>query len=288
MRAASAGTIALLNSSVEFIMADLYTLTTISAAGATTVARYTSYNIPITLSGNTFLAAPNAPVITRGRIRTVAGLEVDTLDVTLGCAQNFTTLPGLAAAGYFDGATLKIERVFMSTPGVTTDGSVVLFTGSVSAALPSSTAVRLVVKATLEKLSVQMPRNLFQTACSHVLYDPGCALVKATYTVAGVVGAVSSVTSFRSNLGQATDYFRLGTGIFTSGALVGVPFSVKSFANTNGVVGVAQALTAAPANGDTFTIAPGCDKSSALCVSRFNNLAHYRGFPWIPSPEATR
>lgn len=290
MRAASAGTIALLNSGNEFIMADLYTVSLFNPADSghsAVVLRWTSYDIPLTLSGHLFDCAPTAPIITRGKTRLVAGLEVDTLDITLGVA-GFGTSPLTVSQGYFDNATVQLERVFMPTPGDVSNGSVVLFSGFVAQVEPSSTTIKLTVKSDLAKLLVQMPRNLFQTSCSHVLFDAGCALTKATYTVSGIVGASSSTTLFGSNLTQADDYFRLGTLLFTSGANINLRFSVRAYAHTSGAVETAQVMPNAPANGDTFKITPGCDKSASMCDTRYSNLAHFRGFSFIPNPEATR
>jgi hypothetical protein len=29
----------------------------------------------------------------------------------------------------------------------------------------------------------------------------------------------------------------------------------------------------------------GCDKTTATCAGRFNNLANFRGYPFVPPPE---
>ena len=40
------------------------------------------------------------------------------------------------------------------------------------------------------------------------------------------------------------------------------------------------------APGDTFTVTAGCDKSLDTCIARFNNVANFRGFPFIPGNDA--
>jgi hypothetical protein len=37
--------------------------------------------------------------------------------------------------------------------------------------------------------------------------------------------------------------------------------------------------------GDTFTIYYGCDHTPGTCQSKFNNLANFRGFPYVPPPQ---
>jgi len=44
-------------------------------------------------------------------------------------------------------------------------------------------------------------------------------------------------------------------------------------------------LPATPAAGDAFTVAFGCDHTRGTCQGRFNNLANFRGFPFVPPPQ---
>jgi uncharacterized phage protein (TIGR02218 family) len=145
---------------------------------------------------------------------------------------------------------------------------------------------------------MQMPRNTLQPNCIHTLFDSGCTLLKAAFQVAGVVTAGSGSSSIlASALSQATGYFDLGTIAFTSGVLNGVVRSVKTYTNVAGVKTIVPAIAlspvgsstpTAPANGDTFSIVPGCDKTQSTCTSKFANLAHFRGFPYIPVPETAK
>lgn len=292
MKTASAALIAILNNTNRFLFADLYTITLWNG----TVYRWTSADTDLVLSGHTFSCPKDqdtaVPVITRGKTKIAAGLEVDTLAVTLGCGSN-VLLGGIALQlaatnGAFDGALIKMERVFMATWGDTTPGSVVLFSGFVAAVAPSSTAVQLTCQSDLQRLLVAMPRNTFAPNCTHVLYDTGCALTRATFQVNGTVAAGGTTTLFPTNLTEADGYFNLGVLNFTSGALTGLRASVRSYVNAGGQVEVSVTLPSIPANGDTFVIVPGCDKSQATCTAKFSNLLHFRGFPFVPRNESTR
>lgn len=290
MKAASAGLISLLNSSVQFLIADLLTIT--QANG--TITRLTSADLDVV--ANTFTFLSSGPKFERSRSTFVVGIEVDTMSLTImvDAAQLLGGLPWpqAAAAGALDGARIVVERAHMPAWGDTSVGTVIMFSGRVSKITEASrNAISLSVKSDLELLNIQMPRNVFQPTCVHTLYDAGCAILKATFSVAGVVTAGSTAASIlASALTQATGYFDLGTLIFTSGANNGFTRTVKSYTNSGGVKTLKPvvAFPVAPANGDTFSVAPGCDKTKTMCTAKFSNLAHFKAFPFIPQPEAAK
>lgn len=291
MKTASPELIAVLNASTTFLMADLYTVTLANG----TVYRWTSADYPITIAADTWACVPDAPVLTRGRTRVIVGLEIDTLSITMGVGDGSFTigsvhLPLAAADGLFDGAEVLLERLFMVTPGNPELGTITLFFGDVSEVAPSSTSVTLTVKSKLELLSRQMPRNLFMPACTHMLFDAGCGLTRASFVTAGTVvaGLTPTATTFRTDLTAADDYYRLGVLTWTSGANVGASCGVRAYLNANGLTTLALTLPFVPEVGDDFEIVPGCDKALTTCDTKFANEARFRGFPWVPAPEAAR
>jgi hypothetical protein len=80
-------------------------------------------------------------------------------------------------------------------------------------------------------------------------------------------------------------YWSQGVITFTSGANNGLSAFVEASASS-GAVKLRTPLPVAPTVGDTFSIIPGCDKSQATCKGKFNNLAHFTGFPFVPTPES--
>lgn len=230
------------------------------------------------------------PLIKRGSIRTVIGVEVDTLDLRLLCDASTAVanvpLPQFARNGGFDGARIQLDRYFSASWTSTACGSVNLFSGRVAEIEITGTEVHMAVKSDLELLSVQMPRNIYMAGCRHTLYDAGCGLVAANFTVTGNVSANSTVSSINCNLAQAAGYFDLGTIVFTTGQNAGAQRSVKT--HTSGVLVPSIPLLYVPAAGDLFTAKPGCDKLLATCNSaKFSNQANFGGMPFIPSPETT-
>jgi uncharacterized phage protein (TIGR02218 family) len=286
VKTATAGTITLLNSSNEFIFADLYTFTFANG----TVLRITSADINITASSLVFASVSPQVRLIRSKIKTVIGTQVDQFDLKI-YADSTALIGGVlwtafAARGGFDGATIKLERAFANVAtgwGDTTNGTVIMFSGIVSEIDVSRTEIDIKVKSDLVLLNINLPRNLWQPGCVHTLYDGGCALNRATFTISGAVVGGGGVTLFNTNLGAATGYYDQGVITFTSGANNGLSRTVKTFI-VFGSTEVTYPLIAGPANGDTFTIYPGCDKLQATCVAKFNNLIHFKAAPYAPAP----
>lgn len=274
--------VALLNSSTQFLMADLFTIRLISG----TVVRQTSADISITHQGFTY--SHQGPLIKRGRVRTVLGLEVDTLDLTV-MANSTHLLDGkpfvsAALSGTLDGASVVLERAFLSDWSLPPVGAVLLFSGRVSDTSGTRSAVRVIVKSDLELLNIKLPRNIYQASCLNTVYDASCAANKAALTIAGNVTGVNGTGQWlQSDCNETSGWFDQGVIEFTSGANAGTRRTVKAY--TSGQFWFALPLINPPQVGDTFTAFPGCDKTKATCQGKFNNLPQFRGFPYIPIPE---
>lgn len=289
MKTHSPALIALLNGSAQFIMADLYTITLVTG----TVLRYTSADIDITHAGATYSA--RGPLIQRGTVRTVLGLEVDKLDLTISprliatdltAAHTLNGQPFIAAAlsGALDGAMVTLHRAFLSSWSQPPVGAVVMFHGQVSDVSGSRSSLSVDVKSALELLNTKLPRNLYQASCMHTLYDAGCAVNKAALTVNGTVTGTNGTGQWlQSGLNQSLGWFDQGVLTFTSGANAGVQRTVKAFAT--GQFWFVLPLPSAPTVGDAFSVYPGCDKTQTTCSAKFSNLPRFRGFPYVPVPE---
>lgn len=235
--------------------------------------------------------------IKRSKTRVVVGLEVDTLDLTVypTSTDRIGALSFLAALnnGALDGAVFTLERAFLSD-ATTVVGTVTLFKGQVSEAEFSRNEARVKVKSWLELLNMNVPRNLYQSGCRATFGDSLCGVSKAAWTVAGAITGGSTNLSLRvTGLTQATGYFDQGVLQFTSGNLAGVKRTVRSFTSTSDplvdVVALGIPLPKGPGYGDTFTICPGCDKTTGPNgCARYSNTLRFAGFPFIPVPETSR
>lgn len=228
-------------------------------------------------------------LIKRGTIRNTVGVEVDELSVSLLCNANVSygnvPLTQFARQGGFDGARMTLTRAFYPTNNATSCGSLNLFSGRVGPLTVSGHEIAMGIKSDLELLDVQMPRNVHSESCIHTLYDAGCNISAATFTVTGNTTANSTAFNVNCNLAQTAGYFDLGVMRFTSGENNGTQRTVR--VHSNGVLTVMQPFGRTPAAGDLFTVRPGCDKLFATCSAKFTNTGNFRGYPYIPVPETT-
>lgn len=277
MKPASDALIAVLASGQVFI-ADLFTFTLNSGV----IWRFTSADADLPFAGNVFTSIP----IARGKTRLVIGVQVDTLDISIYTANtstdNISFIQDLNS-GMLDGARVLVQRAFMANFGDTTPGVLHQFSGSIADVSFGRTEIAMTVKSDLQLLDTPMPRNLYQTGCLHSLFDTQCALAKTAYAVTNAAGSGSTRTALLTTLAQADGYFDMGTVTFTSGQNLGISYTVKTHAA--GTLTLIRPTLFTPAAGDTFTAAPGCDKTQATCTAKFSNLANFRGYPYIPAPE---
>jgi uncharacterized phage protein (TIGR02218 family) len=282
MKPASPALIALLNSSEEFVMADLYTFTLVGG----NVLRYSAVPTAITANGFTFALGPK---FERSRTRTVIGTEVDELDIQVYPEPTdlLGATPWLLAAwqGQLDGALLQLERAFMPTYADTSPGTVVLFAGRISDLDCSRTAINMKCRSHLELLNIQMPRRLWQPSCTHVFGDAMCQFDRASLAVSFACLAGSVETQILSNVNPTP------AGLYVQGTIIGLTGANAGFSRTiaqmsNGAVTVKLAFLSPPAAGDQFQLLPGCDRTLPTCTNVFNNAIHFGGFPYVPTPES--
>ena len=286
MRAANAAVIAFLNaaranpdSAVAF--ADCFTFTLSTG----TVLTFASVDQPIVYNGATFSAG--GPLVQGLKYRCSVGLEVDKQQITIAARPGDLVggAPFLVALrdGAFDGAAVQRDRVFMAALGQAPIGGVMLFRGRISTVdLVGRTSAVVTVASDLVILDYDMPRNLYSPTCLHALYDSGCTIPRGTFAASGLAGA-GSTAGLLLFAGAASGHVQ-GSLVFTSGVNANVRATVQ--AATPGVsIALRYPLPAAPAAGDAFTVYAGCDHTQATCKGTFNNLANFRGYPYVPPPQ---
>ena len=281
MKTATRELIDLLHGSDEFLMADLFRITLSNGQ----ILRHTNADMPVVWDGQTYEA--HKLIIKRGATRVAVGLDVDSNTLEIAAEPDYR-LEGLqwseaALGGALDGARVVIERIFFSD-WATPVGAVVIFSGRVSDVSGSRSAVKVDVKSDIELLNVSSPRNIYQAGCMRTLYDGGCKVNREKFTVNGRVTADSTTgTELACNLTQADGWFNQGVIKFTSGRNAGLSRTVKE--HKGGRVSFALRLPFPPQSGDVFKIYPGCDKRQETCGKKFDNIVHFRGFPYIPAAD---
>jgi uncharacterized phage protein (TIGR02218 family) len=276
----------------NFLLAELYTF--VLAGG--TVLRYGDYDpgLPVLVAGGNSFPASGLK-FKRTRTRQTIGLQVGSIDVEIFADPSDTTsyvngvpLQQFVDGGGLDGATVQVDRCFMSVWGdCATNGTLLWFYGRASDVTFGRTSVKLTVKDLRELLNINMPRDVYQPGCLNTLFDANCTLSKSAFINAGAAQSGSTASVINIGAGGPPDgYFALGTITFTSGANSGISRRIK--AHAGGLLALSMAFPASPAVNDTFNAYPGCDLAKATCQNKFANLNNFRGQLFVPVPETAR
>jgi uncharacterized phage protein (TIGR02218 family) len=255
-----------------------------------TVYTWTSVDYDVVFNGFTFNAS--GPLVSGLKYKGSVGLEVDKQQITIAARPTdlINGAPFLIALrdGAFDGAPVYRDRVFLTAPGGAVAGGVRLFQGRISTVdNVGRTQATLTVASDLVILDYDMPRNLFSPTCLHVLYDAGCGIIRGTFSLDGNCEAGSNSGTIIFSSARKGD--AQGSLVFTSGANSNVRVTIKSVILNGGGTPIGYnlmyPLPFAPATGDAFNVAFGCDHTQSTCVAKFNNLPNFRGFPYVPPPQ---
>src|SRR6202035_3792726 len=109
--------------------------------------------------------------------------------------------------GEFDGATVELDRFFAPAQpdgfgAPSTDlGAIVWFYGRVADTDVGRSRIEMKVKSLLSLLAQQqMPRRLYQAACTHVFGDAMCTFDRASLAATVTAGAGSSQAAIAAGL----------------------------------------------------------------------------------------
>ena len=292
MKNASSALINFLDSCSGYARADFYTIT-LNGGG---ILRYCSAVGAVKANGFTFGAVGGiAPLVQDAGVKSARGVQVSEVDITF-YADERHLVNGVQFLDFvenlgLDGALMQIERGFaadwrsMRLSGPV--GTYMRFSGHFAEAKElGQTQVIVTASSPLDLFTNNTPTDCFQSSCLNTVGDSKCTINMSSYAASGVVASSPAPTAntFGSNLTPTTNDYALGKVVFTSGANSGIASTIKS-QDSSGNFTLVVPLPAAPASGDTFTAYPGCDLSMSRCTSRFNNLIHFRGQPFIPDPS---
>lgn len=178
-------------------------------------------------------------------------------------------------------------------------GTNTLFVGT----LGNITAGDLSVKTEQRGLSQPLEANMdgiTSDMCDATLGDRRCGVdlvpFTRTGTIAGAAGDRLFVDAARN---EATDWWTRGRLTFTSGASNGQTHDIKR-SNAGGLIELVAEVYPGFADGDTYSVTPGCnhllrcsDASSDTgwsytgdCKIKFNNVIRFRGNPKVPGQRA--
>jgi uncharacterized phage protein (TIGR02218 family) len=186
-------------------------------------------------------------------------------------------------AGLWDGARVDVWRVDWRAP----EHRVCVWSGRLSEITRQGEAF----SAELVSLKADLERTIgrvYARTCDAEVGDTRCGVDLGNPTLRGE-GVVSAVTGGRGFLssgleGFSNGWFSAGMLTWSSGANAGRVMRVSRHAGAE--IELVRAPRFAMAPGDAFTVSAGCDKTFAMCRTRFGNAERFRGFPHMPGPEA--
>lgn len=296
----------------ENTIADLYTFTFLTGE----VLRYSGYQTAISAPApNTNTPLLNfvlGPEFKRNRCKWQVGVQVDELEIDVYASASQTlalssvvTWQDAVFNGLFDGALLELDRCFMSkntlSPTPVVVGTVTWFYGRVGDIEAGRTKIAFKVKSLLDLLNVQMPKRLLQASCTFVFGDNMCLFNRLTdgaagpggggppyaQTITATAGTTSTQIHYTTAAPNPSTLFSQGTLIGATGLNTGYKRTIVSITSpSDNIIYLLKPWVFNVAVGDTFTMLPGCDHTLNTCQTVFNNLLHFGGFPYIPSPES--
>lgn len=232
--------------------------------------------------------------ITGSDVSSTSDMAVDNMEVRGAINMGDLTLVDLSAAdieaGLFDGASVTLFSVNWAAPN---DGQIVHRTGVIGEINRSTDGeYKTELRGLTQYLSQKVVRS-YGASCDAEFGDFRCGVDIEAFAILATVAVVTSNRVFTVTLtsampgGATPAYFnggllRWGTGDnatytmearrVSEGALVG-DLDVELFLPMSQDVQV----------GDTLALIAGCDKTPAMCKTRFNNLVNFRGHgAWVP------
>lgn len=142
-----------------------------------------------------------------------------------------------------------------------------------------------VAKVTCATLSASMDRNglrlSWSRGCPHALYDSQCRVSKDTLRVRATLVTVGNGQIAVTGIGAYSDGWFAGGYVEWLDAVRGTERrAIESHVGGALILfGTADGL----AGGSEVYLYPGCDRTTATCGNKFNNLANYGGCPGLPN-----
>ena len=224
---------------------------------------YTTTDTPQTHNGETY-----APVaIGRSEIQSRNELSKANLDVRIDASSDL--------ARYL--VTNYLEQIVGLTvfekDGASFD---TIWKGRLASVKPGTAEVTLAFESIFTSLRRPGLRARYQRSCRHVLYGRGCWLNKDNFAIPGTLGQING-----DNV-QVLEAANYPSGYFMGGMIRAPDGSLRFVIHHVGDVLTLSRKHEGLVEDSQVTLYPGCDRTKETCISKFNNLSNFGGFPYIP------
>lgn len=242
---------------------------------------FTSHPYDISVGGTTYKAVGGE---TPTNIESSADLAVDNLDV-IAIVDDEALQEDELVAGFYDYATIEIAEFNYQDPAM---GSIILRTGTLGEHSMVQGKVRVELRGVMQPLQQTIGR-VYQKRCDADVYDSRCAVNTASFIQSGaVISSATRYTFTTSGLPNGSGWYNNAKLVWTTGANSGRGMEVKrsTIAASITTVEFHFAMPFTIVAGDTFAVPAGCDLTRSICISKFNNIVNFRGFPDLPTRDA--
>jgi uncharacterized phage protein (TIGR02218 family) len=237
---------------------------------------FTDHDVPIFIDTLEFDSISG---FTPTTIESKSNMSVDNMEIEGASFPSKITESDLLA-GVYDYAEVEI---FLVNYEDLTQGKMVIKRGRLGEVTLSKQMFRAEIRGLTQHLS-QTIGEVYSPTCRAILGDELCRVNLATCTAKTQVTTVIDKQTFTAKgLTQKAGYFSGGEVKWSSGNNIGARMEVKEFANS--IVTLVLPMGSSIKVGDTFSIVAGCDKSRETCISKFNNILNFRGFPDVPGVD---
>ena len=247
-----------------------------------TVFRFTSHDHKLTVGGEIFTPAGGFNATAQQKRDSLRGQDKDFQGVITSAAITTEDL----REGRYRGATVEEQLVDWQYP----------WGGVIASAFYYVLETRFTGEswdAQLQGLTAQLERNVgavHTRNCPYNLGDADCRKVLTSFTANGsAVTVVTDRANFTATDGeyssQAADLYQFGEVQWLTGNNAGLVSEVRSNTAAAGtsITFELQLDTVLDIEvDDTFDVIQGCNKTRAVCISKFDNIDNYGGFPFMP------
>jgi uncharacterized phage protein (TIGR02218 family) len=209
-------------------------------------------------------------------------LTIATIDFTI--TNSGSDFDYLMANNDLEMASVVVKRVLTNSPDL---GSVEIYRGKLGDYGYNRDQITGQARNFFNSINIEWPYYTYLDQCAWRFGSPGCGYDTSSVTVSSIVANVSSgyrLGVFVAISSKSPGYYERGRFTLTSGANSGSARSVRT--HTGQLIEFSHAYPYPIADGDTFSLYPGCRKRLIDdCTSKFNNAGNFLGFPWIPKQE---
>jgi len=273
----------------QFVWAECFTIAPLEGP----VMRFTDVQEDVSIVGwndvSRYSYKARDVILTGLRARSTIGVEVDEQDISIAYSdsslfQTWLPWPQALLQGRLDGATVSRDRALASAFGAPWIGVTRMFSGQVSSLdAVGRTISHFKVKSGLERLNIQMPRDLYVPTCKNVWGDTRCGVNQSDFAALGTIGASPTRTSIPW-ASSAASYAGGKIHITNTDSVTRVRSILRADATH---LTLTYPLDFDPVAGMEFTAYPGCPRTMTGCQVFHGAtwMNFFAGAPFVPVAE---